>query len=87
MIVTKYFLQNVLPKRPFLKVAWCEKIVASPLATETQPDGRIRYWGIVPEVKGKIKVLRVVVKPDGTLMNAFLDRDYQMKHYPNGVLP
>jgi len=33
--------------------------------------------GIIPELKGRVKVLRVVLQPDGeTVLNAFPDRDF-----------
>ena len=62
-------------KRPYIKREWCEQIVASPLKREVQPDGRIRFWGPVPELGGR--VLRVVTLEDGqTLHNAFPDRAF-----------
>ena len=40
-----------------------------------QADGRIRFWGRVPEFGNR--VLRVVTLEDGvTVHNAFLDRDF-----------
>lgn len=72
---TRYFEEQVLRKRPYLKREWCEQIVANPLKRETQPDGRIRFWGIVPELGGR--VVRVVTLGDGeTVHNAFPDRDF-----------
>lgn len=74
---TRYFEEQVLRKRPYIQRAWCERIVAKPLRRETQPDGRIRYWGIVPELGGR--VLRVVTLEDGeTIHNAFPDRDFTL---------
>ena len=64
-------------KRPYLRRDWCERIVANPLEREVQLDGRIRYWGIVPEFGGR--VLRVITLEDGkTLHNAFPDRDFKV---------
>jgi hypothetical protein len=52
--------------------------VKDPLARETQPDGRIRHWGIVPELQGR--VLRVVTLEDGeTIHNAFPDRNFRVE--------
>jgi len=65
-------------RRPYLKAAWCESVIQNPIAREVQSDGRIRLWGIIPEMKGQIKVLRVVLEPDGeTVLNAFPDRDFE----------
>lgn len=76
MKTTRYFREQVLRKRPYLTQSLCERVVASPLKSEVQTDGRVRYWAAVPELDGR--VLRVVVLEDGeTLHNAFLDRDYQ----------
>lgn len=74
---TRYFEEQVLRKRPYIKGEWCERIIANPLQKEIQPDGRIRYWGIVPELQGR--ALRVVTLADGeTVLNAFPDRDFAL---------
>lgn len=75
MKTTRYFEEQVLRKRPYLQREWCERIVASPLKRETQPDGRVRFWGVVAELGGR--ALRVVTLEDGeTLHNAFPDRNF-----------
>jgi hypothetical protein len=75
MKTTRYFREQVLRKRPYIRLEWCEKIIAEPLETAVQKDGRIRFWGIVPELGGR--VLRVVTLADGeTIHNAFPDRDF-----------
>ncbi|HLX61528.1 MAG TPA: hypothetical protein VKX17_09635 [Planctomycetota bacterium] len=79
MKVDPYFKWRVLKLRPFLKIDWCRKVIEKPLKVEVQKDGRIQYWGYAPEMKGQIKVLRVIMRADGTLFNAFPDRDFQMK--------
>jgi len=76
MKTTRYFREQVLRKRPYLKPEWCERIVREPLSREVQPDGRIRYWGVVPELEGRI--VRVVTLEDGeTVHNAFPDRNFR----------
>ena len=76
MKTAPYFREQVLRKRPYLKQEWCERVVGSPLKREVQSDGRIRFWGQVPELGGRI--LRVVVLADGeTLLNAFPDRRFK----------
>lgn len=75
MKTTRYFEEQVLRKRPYLRREWCERIVVSPVRREEQPDGRIRFWGIVDELGGR--VLRVITLEDGeTVHNAFMDRDF-----------
>jgi hypothetical protein len=74
---TRYFQEQVLRKRPYIKQEWCERIIEKPLAREVQIDGRIRHWGDVPELQGR--VLRVVTLEDGTTIhNAFPDRNFRL---------
>lgn len=75
MKTTRYFEEQVLRKRPYLRREWCERVVAQPLARQVQPDGRIRCWGIIPEFGNR--ALRVVTLADGeTIHNAFPDRNF-----------
>ena len=46
-----------------------------PIKREIQPEGRIRSWAYIDELK---KYLRVVTLADGeTVHNAFPDRDFK----------
>lgn len=77
MKTTPYVEEQVLRKRPYIQREWCVRIVASPLRREIQPDGRIRHWGAVPQLGGR--VLRVVTLEDGeTIHNPFPDRDFKL---------
>ncbi|MBI4063385.1 MAG: hypothetical protein HY401_03670 [Elusimicrobia bacterium] len=77
MGTTRYFREQVLRKRPYLKQEWCERIVSDPIKKQKQADGRYRFWGEVPGLGGKI--LRVVTLEDEkTLHNAFLDRNFRI---------
>ena len=74
MKTTRYFEEQVLRKRPYLRREWCERALREAVHRETQPDGRIRYWIFIPELD---KYLRVVTLADGeTVHNAFPDRDF-----------
>lgn len=76
MKTTRYFEEQVLRKRPYLRREWCEEIIADPLKRQVQPNGRIRFWGIVKKLGGR--VVRVVTLEDGeTIHNAFLDRGFR----------
>ena len=76
MKTTRYFEEQVLRKRPYIRKEWCEQIVESPLQRSAQADGRFRFWGRVPELGGR--VLRVVTLEDGeTVRNAFPDRAFK----------
>lgn len=44
MKTTRYFREQVLRKRPYIKVSWCVLAIAVPLRSIVQPDGRIRFW-------------------------------------------
>lgn len=71
---TRYFEEQVLRKRPYIRREWCEQALRRPLRSERQADGRIRSWVYVKELG---KYLRVVILEDGeTVHNAFPDRDY-----------
>ena len=73
---TRYFENEVLRKRPYLKREWCEMIIADPIRVEAQEGGRFRFWGRVDALDGKI--LRVVTLADKlTIHNAFPDRDFE----------
>ena len=75
MKTTRYFEEQVLRKRPYIRRDWCGRIIKQPLKREVQADGRIRFWGTIPELGGR--ALRVVTLDDGeTVHNAFLDRGF-----------
>ena len=73
---TWYYREKVLTKRPYLELQWLIAIIEAPLAQEVQPDGRMRFWGRVPEYGNR--VFRVVTLEDGqTILNAFPDRTFR----------
>ena len=73
---TRYFENEVLRKRPYLKKEWCEAVVTNPLKVEAQEHNRFRFWGQIEELDGKI--LRVVTLDDRrTIHNAFPDRGHK----------
>ena len=55
-------------KHPEVEEEWVERMLANPLHTETQPDGRIRYWGFIVEAD---KWLRVIVDGRGVAQPFF----------------
>jgi len=75
MTTTRYFEEQVLRKRAYIRREWCERAVRAPLHREVQLDGRIRHWIFVRELG---KYLRVMTLEDGeTIHNAFPDRDFK----------
>ena len=74
MKTTRYFEEQVLRKRSYLKRSWCEQAVATPAHYDVQEDGRMRYWIYVLELGC---YLRVVTLEDGeTIHNAFKDHGF-----------
>ncbi|NLX14576.1 MAG: hypothetical protein GXY44_13115 [Phycisphaerales bacterium] len=73
---TDYFGNEVLRKRPYLKKEWCIRVCDAPLKVEQQEHNRVRFWGEIPELDGRI--LRVVTLEDRkTIPNAFPDRRFK----------
>jgi hypothetical protein len=75
---TRYFEEQVLRKRPYIERQWCEDVLAAPIRRMVQPDGRIRFWGIVAPEEASPRYLRIVTLNDGeTVHNAFFDRNFR----------
>jgi hypothetical protein len=76
---TRYFEEQVLRKRPYIRRQWCQEVLASPIRRMVQADNRIRSWGkIVVPGDARPRYLRVVTLEDGeTVHNAFFDRDFR----------
>ena len=79
MKTTRYFDEQVLRKRPYIKREWCEMVLAAPLRRGVQSDGRMRFWGqIAAAGEARPRFLRVVTLEDGeTVHNAFFDRNFR----------
>jgi len=76
MKTTRYFDEQVLRKRPYIRPEWCAAVIAAPIRKEIQADGRIKFWGLIDGLGGR--VLRVVTLADGeTVHNAFPDRSFK----------
>ena len=75
MKTTRYFEEQVLRKRPYLRREWCELAIAHPDAVERQTDGKFRHWVFIDEIG---KYIRVILLEDGeTVLNAFPDRGFK----------
>jgi hypothetical protein len=76
---TRYFEEQVLRKRPYLRRDWCIEVLANPLKREVQASGRIRFWGKIRlPGEARPRFLRVVALDDGeTVHNAFFDRNFR----------
>lgn len=51
---TNYFEKEVLRKRPYLQKEWCIFVIENLLRVDVQTDGRIRYWGRIPEFGDRV---------------------------------
>ncbi len=72
---TRYFEEQVLRKRPYLRREWCELAMKHPMETELQSDGKFRHWVYIDEIG---KYIRVIILEDGeTVHNAFPDRGFK----------
>ena len=75
MKTTLYFREQVLRKRPYLKLRWINTALKKPVYKEVQTDGRIRHFIYVAKLG---KYLRVVTLSDGeTVHNAFPDSKFK----------
>jgi len=72
---TRYFEEQVLVRRPYLRREWCERAVADAEFTVREHSGRVRYYRRIEELGGRW--LRVITLEDGeTIHNAFPDRRF-----------
>jgi hypothetical protein len=79
MQTTRYFDEQVLRKRPYLTIEMCSAVVAQPIVSLKQEDGRFRFWGYI-HLPGEAerRILRVGTLDDGTTIhNAFVDRNFK----------
>lgn len=79
MKTTRYFEEQVLRKRPYIRREWCLEVIAAPLRREVQSNGRIRFWGRIEEPDApRPRFLRVITLDDEeTVHNAFFDRNFR----------
>jgi len=79
MKTTRYFQEQVLRKWPYLPTEQLQAVLAAPIRSSIQADGRIRHWGWATDSRdGQRRVLRIVTLDDGeTVHNAFFDRSYR----------
>jgi hypothetical protein len=76
---TRYFEEQVLRKRPYIRREWCRDVLVAPIRREVQINGRVRHWGRIMVVgESEPRYLRVVTLEDGeTIHNAFFDRTFR----------
>jgi hypothetical protein len=73
---TRYFENEVLRKRPYIKKEWCIRVVENAVVSAPQEFARYRFWAPVPELGDRY--LRVTTLEDRvTIHNAFPDRRFK----------
>ncbi len=77
MKTTLYFFHmRKRDDRSSIQLEWIQTVMNHPEYEKIQPDGRIRRWGKVSEMKGRY--LRVILlSDDETIHNAFFDRSFK----------
>ncbi|MDZ7719438.1 MAG: hypothetical protein U5K72_11535 [Balneolaceae bacterium] len=72
---TKYFENEVIRKRPYIKKNWCIEAIENPEKVEKQEDNRFRFWKRIEDLNNRY--LRVITLEDKvTIHNAFPDRRF-----------
>ena len=72
---TRYFKNEVLRKRPYIKRKWCETVVENPIQVERQDNNRYRFWAWIEDLDGYLRV--VTLDDKKTIHNAFPDRGFK----------
>ena len=70
METTEDFEQKAKYNRPEVSDEWVAQVLANPYHTESQADGRMRYYGYIEEAGRWIRV----ILEEGKLLNRFFDR-------------
>ena len=78
MKTTRYFEEQVLRKRPYLRREWCEQVLAAPINARNADQWPDSLLGpIVAWDEPRPRFLRVVTLEDEeTVHNAFFDRNF-----------
>ncbi|HPB83838.1 MAG TPA: hypothetical protein PK200_17490, partial [Spirochaetota bacterium] len=77
MILSEHLKNEILSKRPYIKIEWIERILKNPYHAEVQEDGNHKIWGFIEEMN---KFFRVVASPDRTfIITVFPDRNFTEK--------
>lgn len=79
MKTTRYFEEQVLRKRPYIRREWCELALAQPVRVEEQEDGRVRHWVYI---MGMDRYLRVVTLEDGETVHKAGPDLMKLNYYP-----
>jgi hypothetical protein len=62
--------------RPYITKEICISIVQSPIKSEKQNNGRMRYWGWSEKYSKYIRV--IVLEDNETILTAHFDRNFKL---------
>lgn len=75
MKFTTHFIEDVMPKRPYLDTELLVGIINNPIRREIQDDNKIKLWSYSSKHN---KYVRVILLEDGeTIHTAFFDRNFK----------
>ena len=80
MRTTRYFEEQVLRKRPYIRREWCERALREPVHCEARAGGRAWYWVFIPELGSYLRV--VTLEAGRVIHNAFPDHGFKEKGAP-----
>ena len=83
-MTTWHVEHEVLRDRPYLDLDLCRRIIAAPIRSEVQRDGRVRFWGeVVLAGEDRARIIRIVTLEGGeTIHTAFIDRNFRRAGTP-----
>lgn len=73
---SRHLREKVQVERPYLTDAIIGQVLANPVRTEKQSNGRICYWAYIDSLG---KYVRVVAEPDGEIVTGYIDRDFERR--------
>lgn len=76
MKFSKHFVNDLLPKRPYITTELLEHIIGNPLKIEMQEDYKIKLWGFSSEHNKYVRV--ILLEDKETVHTAFFDRNFKI---------
>lgn len=77
MKYSRHFIEDVLPKRPYLTTEILQEIIRNPLKVERQEDRKIKLWGYTSVYNKYIRI--ILLEDEETVHTAFFDRNFPIK--------
>ena len=61
-LMTSYFRDEILPKRPYIRLEWCLEAIQGPLWREIQPDSRIPHGWYRGDLGKSLRVVHYLTR-------------------------